>query len=258
MALLRGKTAIITGSNSGIGLGVAEELARAGADVVLNSFTDRPEDHALAEALGARHAVSARYIAADMSKGEDCRALVEQAGGCDILVNNAGIQFVAPVDEFPADKWNQILAINLSSAFHTTAAALPGMKAKGWGRIVNIASAHGLTASPFKSAYVAAKHGVVGLSKTVALEVAGKGITCNAVCPGYVLTPLVEAQIPDTMKQYNMDRETVIREVMLQRQPSRQFATVEQIGGTVVYLCSPHADQVTGTTISVDGGWTAL
>ena len=258
MALLRGKTAIITGSNSGIGLGVAEELARAGADVVLNSFTDRPEDHALAEALGARHAVTARYIAADMSKGEDCRALVEQAGGCDILVNNAGIQFVAPVDEFPADKWNQILAINLSSAFHTSAAALPGMKTKGWGRIVNIASAHGLTASPFKSAYVAAKHGIVGLSKTVALEVAGKGITCNAVCPGYVLTPLVEAQIPDTMKQYNMDRETVIREVMLQRQPSRQFATVEQIGGTVVYLCSPHADQVTGTTISVDGGWTAL
>jgi len=258
MALLRGKTAIITGSNSGIGLGVAEELARAGADVVLNSFTDRPEDHALAEALGARHAVSARYIAADMSKGEECRALVEKAGGCDILVNNAGIQFVAAVDEFPVDKWNQILAINLSSAFHTTAAALPGMKAKGWGRVVNIASAHGLTASPFKSAYVAAKHGVVGLSKTVALEVAGKGITCNAVCPGYVLTPLVEAQIPDTMKQYNMDRETVIREVMLQRQPSRQFATVEQIGGTVVYLCSPHADQVTGTTISVDGGWTAL
>ncbi|MBL9057986.1 MAG: 3-hydroxybutyrate dehydrogenase [Rhodobacteraceae bacterium] len=258
MALLRGKTAIITGSNSGIGLGVAEELARAGADVVLNSFTDRPEDHALAEALGARHAVSARYIAADMSKGEECRALIEKAGGCDILVNNAGIQFVAAVDEFPVDKWNQILAINLSSAFHTTAAALPGMKAKGWGRVVNIASAHGLTASPFKSAYVAAKHGVVGLSKTVALEVAGKGITCNAVCPGYVLTPLVEAQIPDTMKQYNMDRDTVIREVMLQRQPSRQFATVEQIGGTVVYLCSPHADQVTGTTISVDGGWTAL
>lgn len=258
MALLRGKTAIITGSNSGIGLGVAEELARAGADVVLNSFTDRPEDHALAEALGARHAVSARYIAADMSKGDECRALIEKAGGCDILVNNAGIQFVAAVDEFPVDKWNQILAINLSSAFHTTAAALPGMKAKGWGRVVNIASAHGLTASPFKSAYVAAKHGVVGLSKTVALEVAGKGITCNAVCPGYVLTPLVEAQIPDTMKQYNMDRDTVIREVMLQRQPSRQFATVEQIGGTVVYLCSPHADQVTGTTISVDGGWTAL
>ena len=258
MAMLRGKTAIITGSNSGIGLGVAEELARAGADVVLNSFTDRPEDHALAEAIAARHAVSARYIAADMSKGDDCRALVEKAGGCDILVNNAGIQFVAPVDEFPVEKWNQILAINLSSAFHTTAAALPGMKAKGWGRVVNIASAHGLTASPFKSAYIAAKHGVVGLTKTVALECAGQGITANAICPGYVLTPLVEAQIPDQMKVHNMDRETVIREVMLDRQPSRQFATVEQIGGTVVYLCSPAADQVTGTTISVDGGWTAM
>ncbi len=255
---LKGKTAIITGSNSGIGLGVAEELARAGINVVINSFTDRDEDHALAAKIAADHGVTARYIAADMSKADDCRALVEKSGGCDILVNNAGIQFVAPVDEFPIDKWNQILAINLSSAFHTTAAALPGMRAKGWGRIVNIASAHGLTASPFKSAYVAAKHGVVGLSKTVALETAGQGITCNAVCPGYVLTPLVEAQIPDQMKVHNMDRDTVIREVMLQRQPSRQFATTEQIGGTVLYLCSPYADQVTGTTISVDGGWTAL
>jgi 3-hydroxybutyrate dehydrogenase len=258
MAILTGKTAIITGSNSGIGLGTAIELARAGADVVLNSFTDSAEDHALADRIAAEHGVKARYIQADMSKGEECRALVEKAGGCDILVNNAGIQFVAPVDEFPVDKWNQILAINLSSSFHTTAAALPGMKAKGWGRVVNIASAHGLTASPFKSAYVAAKHGVVGLTKTVALEVAGKGITANAICPGYVLTPLVEAQIPDQMKVHNMDRETVIREVMLDRQPSRQFATVEQIGGTVVYLCSPAADQVTGTTISVDGGWTAM
>ena len=258
MAILTGKTAIITGSNSGIGLGTAIELARAGADVVLNSFTDSAEDHALADRIAAEHGVKARYIQADMSKGEECRALVEKAGGCDILVNNAVIQFVAPVDEFPVDKWNQILAINLSSSFHTTAAALPGMKAKGWGRVVNIASAHGLTASPFKSAYVAAKHGVVGLTKTVALEVAGKGITANAICPGYVLTPLVEAQIPDQMKVHNMDRETVIREVMLDRQPSRQFATVEQIGGTVVYLCSPAADQVTGTTISVDGGWTAM
>ena len=258
MAILTGKTAIITGSNSGIGLGTAIELARAGADVVLNSFTDSAEDHALADRIAAEHGVKARYIQADMSKGEECRALVEKAGGCDILVNNAGIQFVAPVDEFPVDKWNQILAINLSSSFHTTAAALPGMKAKGWGRVVNIASAHGLTASPFKSAYVAAKHGVVGLTKTVALEVAGKGITANAICPGYVLTPLVEAQIPDQMKVHGMDRETVIREVMLDRQPSRQFATVEQIGGTVVYLCSPAADQVTGTTISVDGGWTAM
>lgn len=255
---LKGKRAIITGSNSGIGLGVAESLAAAGADVVLNSFTDRPEDHELARALGARHGVTARYVAADMSKAAECRALVETAGGCDILVNNAGIQFVCNVEEFPVEKWDAILAINLSSAFHTAAAALPGMKAKGWGRIINVASAHGLTASPYKSAYVAAKHGVVGLTKTVALEVAGQGITCNAICPGYVLTPLVEAQIPDQMKAHKMDRETVIREVMLQRQPSRQFATVDQIGGTAVYLCSPAADQVTGTTISVDGGWTAL
>jgi 3-hydroxybutyrate dehydrogenase len=256
--MLKGKTAVITGSNSGIGLGVAEELARAGADVVLNSFTDRPEDHALAADLGARHGVRARYIAADMSKGADCRALIERAGVCDILVNNAGIQFVAPVDEFPTEKWDQIIAINLTSAFHTTAIALPMMRAKGWGRIVNIASAHGLTASAYKSAYIAAKHGVVGLSKTVALETAGQGITCNAICPGYVLTPLVEAQIPDQMKVHGMDRDTVIRDVMLLRQPSRQFATVEQVGGTTVYLCSPYADQVTGTTISVDGGWTAL
>jgi 3-hydroxybutyrate dehydrogenase len=255
---LAGKRAVITGSNSGIGLGVAEALAAAGAEVVLNSFTDRPEDHALAKDLGERHGVVARYIAAEMSKGDECRALIEKAGGCDILVNNAGIQFVAPVDEFPVEKWDAILAINLTSAFHTTAAALQGMKAKGWGRIVNVASAHGLTASPYKSAYVAAKHGIVGLSKTVALEVAGQGITCNAICPGYVLTPLVEAQIPDQMKAHKMDRETVIREVMLLRQPSRQFATVEQVGGTAVYLCSPAADQVTGTTISIDGGWTAL
>lgn len=255
---LSGKRAIVTGSNSGIGLGVAEALAAAGAEVVLNSFTDRPEDHALAAELGARHHVTVRYIAADMSKGEDCRALVEKAGGCDILVNNAGIQHVSPIESFPAAQWDRIIAINLTSAFHTTAAALPAMREKGWGRIVNIASAHGLTASPFKSAYVAAKHGVVGLTKTVALETAGQGITCNAICPGYVLTPLVEAQIPDQMKAHGMDRETVIREVMLLRQPSRQFATVEQIGGTTTFLCSGAADQITGTTISVDGGWTAL
>ena len=255
---LKGKTAIITGSNSGIGLGVAEELARAGINVVINSFTDRDEDHALAARIAAEHGVTARYIAADMSKGEECRLLIEKAGGCDILVNNAGIQFVSPVEDFPIEKWNQIIAVNLSSAFHTIAAALPGMRAKGWGRIIDIASAHGLTASPYKSAYVASKHAIVGLTKTVALETAGQGITCNAICPGYVLTPLVEAQIPDQMKVHNMDRETVIREVMLQRQPSREFATTAQIGGTVLYLCSPYADQVTGTTISVDGGWTAL
>ena len=191
---LAGKTAIITGSNSGIGLGIAEELARAGADVVLNSFTDRPEDHALAASIAARFSVAARYIAADMSNGAACRGLITSAGGCDILVNNAGIQYVAPIEEFPVDKWDQILAINLSSAFHTSAIALPLMRAKGWGRIINIASAHGLTASPYKSAYVAAKHGLVGLSKTVALECAGQGVTCNAICPGYVLTPLIEAR----------------------------------------------------------------
>lgn len=255
---LKGKIAIVTGSNSGIGLGIAEQLALAGAEVVMNSFTDRAEDHALAAKLAADTGATVRYIAADMSKGEDCRALVQKAGGCDILVNNAGIQFIAPIEDFPAAKWDQIIAINLTSAFHTTAAALPGMRAKGWGRVINIASAHGLTASPYKSAYVAAKHGVVGLSKTAALETAGQGITCNAICPGYVLTPLVEAQIPDQMKVHKMDRDAVIRDVLLARQPSKQFATTEQLGGTVVFLCSPHADQITGTTISMDGGWTAL
>lgn len=255
---LTGKRAIVTGSTSGIGLGVAESLAAAGAEVILNSFTDSETDHALAAELAARHGVAVRYLQADMSDADACRALVDQAGGCDILVNNAGIQHVARIEDFPAARWNAILAINLSSAFHTTAAALPGMYAKGWGRVINVASAHGLTASPFKSAYVAAKHGVVGLTKVTALEAAGTGITANAICPGYVLTPLVEAQIPDQMKAHNMDRETVIREVMLDRQPSRQFATTEQIGGTAVWLCSAYADQVTGATISVDGGWTAM
>jgi len=256
--MLQGKLAVITGSTSGIGLGIAEELARAGADVVLNSFTNSEADHALAGDIAARFGVNARYIAADMSKGADCRALIATTGRCDILVNNAGIQFVAPIDEFPAEKWDQIIAINLSSAFHTTAAALPMMRAAGWGRVINIASAHGLTASPYKSAYIAAKHGVVGLSKTTALETAGQGITCNAICPGYVLTPLVEAQIPEQMAVHNMGRDEVIAKVMLARQPSRAFATTGQIGGTAVFLCSDHAAQITGTTISVDGGWTAL
>jgi 3-hydroxybutyrate dehydrogenase len=255
---LNGKTAIITGSNSGIGLGVAWEIARSGANVVLNSFTDRDEDHALAAEIAKETGVEARYIKADMSKGDECRALIEQAGVCDVLVNNAGIQHVAPIDEFPVDKWDAIIAINMNSAFHTTAAALPMMRKAGWGRVVNIASAHGLTASPFKAAYVAAKHGVVGMTKTVALETAEEPITCNAICPGYVLTPLVEAQIPDTMEKYNMGREEVIKKVMLERQPSREFATVEQLGGTVAFLCSDAAKQITGTTISVDGGWTAL
>ena len=255
---LSGKTAIITGSNSGIGLGVARELARAGADVVLNSFSDRAEDHALAAALAAEFRVRARYIRADMSNPADCRGLIAQAGACDILINNAGIKHVAPIPVFPVEKWDAIIAINLSSAFHTTAAALPMMRAVGWGRVINIASAHGLTASPFKSAYVAAKHGIVGLTKVTALETAEEPITANAICPGYVLTPLVEAQIPDQMKTHGMDRDTVVREVMLARQPSRDFATVEQMGGTAVFLCSDAAAQITGTTISVDGGWTAL
>jgi 3-hydroxybutyrate dehydrogenase len=255
---LSGKRAVVTGSNSGIGLGIARELAQAGADVVINSFTDTPEDHAMAAELAAQSGVSVRYIAADMSKPEECRALIEAAGGCDILVNNAGIQHVAKLEEFPTEKWDAIIAINLNSAFHTSAVALPGMYAKGWGRVINIASAHGLTASPYKSAYVAAKHGVVGLSKVTALEAAGKGVTCNAICPGYVLTPIVEKQIPDQMKTHGMDRETVIKEVMLARQPSGEFATAAQIGGTVVFLCSDAAAQITGTTISVDGGWTAL
>jgi len=252
------KTAIITGSNSGIGLGIARELARAGADIVLNSFSDTEEDHALAAAIAEEFGVTARYIKADMSKGAECRDLIAQAGACDILINNAGIQHVAAIDAFPTAKWDAIIAINLSSAFHTTAAALPMMRAAGWGRVINIASAHGLTASPYKSAYIAAKHGVVGLSKTTALETAEEPITCNAICPGYVLTPLVEAQIPDTMKEYDLSREDVIRNVMLTRQPSKEFATVEQMGGTAVFLCSDAAAQITGTTISVDGGWTAL
>ena len=255
---IAGKTAIITGSNSGIGLGIAQELAAAGVNVVLNSLSDKQDDHDLAKSIADTHGVTARYISADMSKGADCRALIEKAGVCDILVNNAGIQHVAPIEDFPQDKWDAIIAINMNSAFHTTAAALPMMRAAGWGRVVNIASAHGLTASPYKSAYVAAKHGVVGMTKVVALETAQEPITCNAICPGYVLTPLVEAQIPETMKEYGMDREQVIRDVMLARQPSKDFATTQQVGGTVKFLCSEDAAQITGTTISVDGGWTAL
>lgn len=255
---LSGKTAIITGSNSGIGLGVARELARAGASVILNSYTDRDEDHALAEEIAAEHGVTARYIQADLSKGDQARALVEQAGICDILINNAGIQHVSPIEDFPVEKWDAIIAIMLSSAFHTTAMALPMMRKAGWGRVINIASAHGLTASPYKSAYVSAKHGVVGMTKVVALETAKEPITANAICPGYVLTPLVESQIPDTAKKYGMTEEEAKQKVILERQPSKEFATTEQLGGTVAFLCTDAAAQITGTTISVDGGWTAL
>ena len=255
---LTGKTAMITGSTSGIGLGIAWAMARAGADVVLNSFTDKEEDHALAAEISKETGVTARYIQADMSKGDQCRALIEKAGACDILVNNAGIQHVAPIDEFPVEKWDAIIAINMNSAFHTTAAALPKMRKAGWGRVINIASAHGLTASPYKAAYISAKHGLVGMTKTVALETAQEQITANAICPGYVLTPLVEAQIPDTARKYDMSEEEVKKKVILERQPSKEFATVEQLGGTAVFLCSAAAAQITGTTISVDGGWTAL
>ena len=254
---LAGKTAVITGSNSGIGLAIARELANAGVNVVLNSFTDRTEDHALAAGIATEFGVEAKYVSADMSKGDDCRRLIADAGACDILINNAGIQHVAPIQDFDPAKWDAIIAINLSSAFHTTAAAVTGMRTRGWGRIINVASAHGLTASPYKSAYVAAKHGIIGLTKTVGLETARDPITCNAICPGYVLTPLVEAQIPATMKEYGMSREDVIDKVMLARQPSKQFATVEELGGTAVFLCSDAAAQITGTAISVDGGWTA-
>ena len=262
--MLAKKTALVTGSNSGIGLGIATELAKAGANVVLNSFTDRDEDHALAEKLSKDTGANVVYIKGDMSDGDDCRAWVEKGakhfGTVDILVNNAGIQHVAKIEEFPTAKWDAIIAINLSSAFHTAAAAVPMMKANNWGRVVNIASAHGLTASPYKSAYISAKHGIVGLSKTIALEFAEEKIkaTCNAICPGYVKTPLVEGQIEDQMKAHKMSRDEVLENIMLTRQPTREFATVEQIGALTVFLCSDAASQITGTALSVDGGWTAL
>jgi len=255
------RTAVITGSTSGIGLAIAHRLASEGCNIVVNSFSDTVDDHAVATDISSKHGVRAIYVKADMSKGEECRALIAKAadifGAVDILVNNAGIQHVAPVEDFPPQKWDAIIAINLTSAFHTSAAAIPLMRQARHGRIVNIASAHGLVASPFKSAYVAAKHGIMGLTKTIALEVARDGITCNAICPGYVLTPLVEAQIPDQMKAHGMDRETVIREVMLDRQPTKEFVTVEQIAATASFLCSNAAAQINGTHVSVDGGWTA-
>lgn len=255
------KTAIVTGSTSGIGLAIAEAFAADGMNVIVNSFSDTPADHAAAEKIAREHSADIVYIQADMAKAADCRGLVAKAaerfGSVDVLVNNAGIQHVAPVEEFPIEKWDAIVAINLSSAFHTTAAAIPLMKKSGWGRIINIASAHGLVASPFKSAYVSAKHGIMGFTKTVALELARDRITCNAICPGYVLTPLVEAQIPDQMKAHKVDRETVVREVMLEKQPTKEFVTVEQVAAAARFLALDAAAQINGTHISIDGGWTA-
>lgn len=255
------RTAIITGSNSGIGLGIAHALAASGHNVVINSFTDHSEDHDLATAIAKEHSVSVIYVAADMSKTDECRSLIAKSvhafGSADVVVNNAGIQHVAPVEDFPTEQWDRIIAINLTAAFHTSAEAIPHMRKAGWGRIINIASAHGLVASPFKSAYVAAKHGIVGLTKTLALELATAKITANAICPGYVLTPLVEAQIPDQMKAHNMDRETVIREVMLDKQPTKEFVTTAQIGALAAFLATEAAAQINGAALPIEGGWTA-
>jgi 3-hydroxybutyrate dehydrogenase len=259
--MLKGKSAVITGSTSGIGLAIARALAAQGADVMINGFGDAAAIESLRTELERAHRVKAVYSAADMSRPAEIAGMIEQAerafGAVDILVNNAGIQFVAPVDEFPVDRWDAIIAINLSSAFHSTRAALPGMKRRGWGRIVNIASAHGLVASPYKSAYIAAKHGIVGFTKTVALETARQGITCNAICPGYVLTPLVEKQIDDQARTHGLPRAEVIEKVMLERQPSKQFVKVEEVAALAVFLCGEGAASMTGTALSVDGGWVA-
>ena len=260
-AALAGRAAIVTGSTSGIGLGIARALAAAGADVMLNGLGAAADVEQIRTSLAAECGVKVAYDGADMSNPNAVAALVANAqrafGSVDILVNNAGIQHVAPVEDFPAAKWDAILAINLSAAFHAIKAALPGMKARGWGRIVNVASAHGLVASPFKAAYVAAKHGIVGLTKVVALEAAETGITVNAICPGYVWTPLVEKQIEDQAKSHGLPRERVVREVLLARQPNKRFATVEEIGALAVFLAGDSAASITGTALPVEGGWTA-
>jgi len=248
---LSGKRALVTGSTSGIGLGIARALHDAGAEVVLNGFGDEAVIAALCAELDARH------VAADLTRREGVETLMEAAGPVDVLVNNAGMQFVAPVDEFPVEKWDQIIALNLTAAFDACRLAIPHMKAQNWGRIINIASAHSLTASPFKAAYVAAKHGLAGLTKTIALELATTKITANCISPGYVWTPLVENQIPDTMKARGMTREQVISEVLLERQPTKDFARPEDLGEMAVFLCRDAAQQITGTNISMDGGWTA-
>jgi 3-hydroxybutyrate dehydrogenase len=261
LMILKGKTALVTGSTSGIGLAYAKALAAEGANVMINGFGDAGEIEAERAALETLSGGKAAYSDADMAKPAAIAAMVarcaDELGGPDIVINNAGIQFVAPVDEFPDEKWDAIIAINLSSAFHIIKAAVPGMKAKGWGRIINTASAHSIVASPDKSAYVAAKHGLVGLTKTVALEVAQKGITANCISPGYVWTPLVEKQIPDTMKARGLTKEQVMNDVLLAAQPTKQFVTVEQVAALAVFLCRDEAASITGANLSVDGGWTA-
>jgi len=259
--MLKGKSAVVTGSTSGIGLGIARALAKQGVNVMLNGFGDAAAIEQVRSSLAAETGVTVLYSGADMSKGPEVADMVLAAetafGGLDILVNNAGIQFVSPVDEFPGAKWDAIQNINLNSTFHAVKAAFPGMKKRNWGRVVNIVSAHGLVASPFKSAYVSAKHGQIGFTKAAALEVAESNITVNAICPGYVRTPLVEGQIDDQAKAHNMPRDKVIREVILASQPNKRFIEVEEVAALAVFLCGEMAKSITGTAIAIDGGWTA-
>jgi 3-hydroxybutyrate dehydrogenase len=259
--MLKGKSALVTGSTSGIGLAIARALAAQGANITLNGFGDQAAIEKERSGIEKEFGVKAIYSAADMTKPAEIAAMVKTAektfGSLDVLVNNAGIQFVAPIEEFPIDKWDQIIAINLSAAFHATRAAVPGMKSRKWGRIISTASAHSLVASPFKAAYVTAKHGLAGLTKTVALELATFGVTCNCISPGYVWTPLVEKQIPDTMKARGMTEEQVKRDVLLAAQPTKEFVTVDEVASLAVYLCSDAAKAITGANLSIDGGWTA-